>query len=275
MRFRRLIGDLIRKRNPLDIEHICIPIDVENFSSLKIAHVSDIHIPRPAFSPREIADAVKKQTPDIIFLTGDIMDGRLAFDGARISLLISLLLDIAPVFAVSGNHERGNNEYYRIWKTMLKLQGVHYLENDFCRLEKGGARFLILGVEDFSFRKIAEMDFSFLSDLVLFDQECLLMLHHKPYVWRGYFPADAPVPRVVFSGHAHGGQVGLPFFKRGLIAPHQGFFPKYVTGRYDYEDGSVEVVSRGLTSATRPIRINNKPHIPIVELVGSKIAVKN
>jgi len=269
MRLRQFIGDFVRKRNPLDIEHITIPIEntSSNFTVLRIAHLSDMHIPRCAFSPREIAGAVAKQNPDVIFLTGDMMDGRSRFDGPKISLLMSLLVEIAPIYAISGNHEKNNCEYYKIWRTMLELRGVHFMDNKVTRFEKDGVTFVIIGMKDINLRNVLELDFSFLCKVEVTDNECYLLLHHKPNIWRSYYPADAPIPDVVFSGHAHGGQVRIPFTKRGLIAPDQGIFPKYTSGLYRYSDGSKEVVSRGLASSTKPVRVNNKPHIPIVELV--------
>ena len=271
MKLRQLIGDFIRKRNPLDIEQIKIPIAgiSSDFTSLRIAHVSDVHIPRTAASPREIAAAVQTQNPDLIFLTGDMMDGRSAFDGPKLSLLIGFLLEIAPVYAISGNHEQKNRKYFRIWKTMLKLRGIHFIDNNMMRFEKEGVIFLIVGMKDTSVKKLFELDLDFLREIEVAEGECLLLLHHKPHLWRAYYPIDAPIPHVIFSGHAHGGQIGIPFIKRGLIAPNQGFLPKYVSGVYGYSDGSREVISRGLASSTRPIRVNNRPHIPIVELVSS------
>jgi len=269
MKLRRLIGDFIRKRNPLDIEHITIPIKniSPSFTSLKIAHISDIHIPRCAFSPRDIADAVGKQNPDVIFLTGDMMDGRSKFDGPKISSLIGLLMKIAPVYAISGNHERKNGEYYKIWRSMLELRGVYFMNNKTNRFEKEGVVFVITGMKDTSLRSVLDLDFSFLSEVEVTDGECYLLLHHKPNIWRSYYPADAPVPDIIFSGHAHGGQVRIPFIQRGLMAPDQGLFPKYTSGIYRYSDGSCEIISRGLASSTKPVRVNNHPHIPIVELV--------
>lgn len=270
MSVRGLIRDFIRKRNPLDIEHITLslPNAPSTFTSLKIAHVSDVHIPRSAFAPCVIAEAVRIQSPDVIFLTGDVMDGRSEFDGPKIAVLIDLLVKIAPTYAVSGNHERNKRGYFKIWQTMLALRGVHFMNNKFVRIEKEGMTFVIAGVRDMRVETMLEVELNFLSELEVADDECYLILHHKPHIWRSYYPTVPRIPDVVFSGHAHGGQVRLPFIKRGLLAPNQGFFPKYVSGLYRYPDGSREIVSRGLASSTRPVRINNRPHLPVVELVS-------
>ena len=274
MWFKRKIGDFIRKINPLEIEYIKIPVNAipgaNSFNSFKIAHVSDVHIPRTAFTPRYLAEAVKNQKPDIIFLTGDIMDGKSPFDGPKISLLISLLLKIAPVVAISGNHEVGYKKYEKIWKTMLKLRGVVFVDNSLINVDKEGKNFVIAGIKDFNPRKITNPDLSFLNEVKIADDDCFLLLHHRPNIWRNYYPENAPTPDIVFSGHAHGGQIRIPFTGRGIIAPNQGLFPKYISGLYEYPDGSKEIISRGLASVTTPVRINNNPHLIIVELFADK-----
>lgn len=270
MMLKRLVGDFIRKCNPLEVEQIIIPIDniSTNFTSLKIAHVSDVHIPRSAFSPHEISEILKKQAPDVIFLTGDMMDVASKFEAPKIALLTSLLMEIAPLYVISGNHERRKRGYEQIWETMLKLRGAYVMNDQVRRFEKEGVTFVVTGMRDINVNKILESDVSFLTEIEVATTECHLLLHHKPNIWRSYYPDDAPTPNVVFSGHAHGGQARIPFIKRGLIAPDQGLFPKYTSGLYAYSDGSVEVVSRGIASSTRPVRIGNKPHIPIVVLVS-------
>ncbi|MDF2804609.1 MAG: phosphoesterase, partial [Anaerocolumna sp.] len=69
---------------------------------------------------------------------------------------------------------------------------------------------------------------------------------------------------LVFSGHAHGGQFRIPFIG-GLVAPDQGFLPKYTSGRYD-KNNTVMYVSRGLGNSIIPIRIFNRPEIVVVKL---------
>lgn len=269
MKLIRLIGDFIRKRNPLDIEQVTILKEgiAASLTSLRVAHISDVHIPKCAFSPSEIASAIKRQKPDVIFLTGDMVDGRLKFDGPTIALFISLLMKIAPIYAVSGNHEKNNHEYYKIWKTMLELRGVYYIDDKVMRFKKDGVTFVVAGIGDIDKEDVWQFNSSFLTEIEIAPDECYFLLHHKPSIWRFYYPTTAPVPDVVFSGHAHGGQVVIPFINRGLLAPDQGLFPKYTSGLYQHSNGSKEVVSRGLASSTRPVRINNRPHMPIVELV--------
>ena len=69
---------------------------------------------------------------------------------------------------------------------------------------------------------------------------------------------------LVFSGHAHGGQIRLPFIG-GLIAPNQGILPKYTSDIY-LEGNTSMVVSRGLGNSIFPIRVFNRPEMVVVNL---------
>ena len=68
---------------------------------------------------------------------------------------------------------------------------------------------------------------------------------------------------LVFSGHAHGGQVRLG--NQGILAPGEGLLPRYTSGLYQMENTRM-VVSRGLGNSACPIRVFNPPHLPMVML---------
>ncbi|MBU5470579.1 hypothetical protein KQI85_09350 [Falcatimonas sp. MSJ-15] len=69
---------------------------------------------------------------------------------------------------------------------------------------------------------------------------------------------------LVLSGHAHGGQFRIPFIG-GLVAPNQGFFPKYTSGKYIVGNTQM-IVSRGLGNSIIPLRINNRPEVVVITL---------
>ena len=72
----------------------------------------------------------------------------------------------------------------------------------------------------------------------------------------------------VFSGHAHGGQIRLPFVG-GIYAPGQGLFPEYTEGVYT-EGKTNMIVSRGLGNSLFPLRVFNRPEIVVCELSKGK-----
>lgn len=85
--------------------------------------------------------------------------------------------------------------------------------------------------------------------------------HTGQKLFESYAACDVDL---IFSGHAHGGQFRLPLIG-GLIAPNQGFFPKYDAGMFSAHNTHM-VVSRGLGNSIIPFRINNRPEIILVEL---------
>ena len=92
----------------------------------------------------------------------------------------------------------------------------------------------------------------------------MVLLAHRPENIKCYlqYPFD-----LIVSGHAHGGQWRIPGLLNGLYAPHQGLFPRYAGGRYDF-DGATFLVSRGLArESTRVPRIFNRPELVIVDIL--------
>ncbi len=69
---------------------------------------------------------------------------------------------------------------------------------------------------------------------------------------------------LIFTGHAHSGQIVLPFIG-ALYAPDQGFMPKYTSGRF-VKDGTEMILSRGLGDSFFSWRINNTHEIVSVSL---------
>jgi predicted MPP superfamily phosphohydrolase len=92
-----------------------------------------------------------------------------------------------------------------------------------------------------------------------------ILLSHRPELFDLYSENSMDL---VFTGHAHGGQIRIPFIG-GLIAPDQGIFPKYSSGSYS-KDSTTMFVSRGLGNSIFPVRIFNRPEIVVVTLRNLK-----
>ena len=88
-----------------------------------------------------------------------------------------------------------------------------------------------------------------------------ILLSHRPELFETYVQNSM---NIVFSGHAHGGQVRLPFIG-GIIAPHQGVLPEYDAGVFTKDETNM-IVSRGIGDSIIPLRINNPPELVVVTL---------
>lgn len=69
---------------------------------------------------------------------------------------------------------------------------------------------------------------------------------------------------LVLTGHAHGGQFRFPFLG-GLVAPNQGFFPKF-TAALHKKGNTQMIISRGLGNSIIPLIIYNRPDLVVVTL---------
>ena len=91
--------------------------------------------------------------------------------------------------------------------------------------------------------------------------ELAVLLAHQPQHWDRYAAAGADL---VFSGHAHGGQMRLPLVG-GMFAPGQGVLPALTEG-VRTAGGSALVISRGLGNSTFPLRLFNRPEVVALTL---------
>ena len=95
----------------------------KSFDGYKIANISDLHSSYFGDNQEELINAIKDFEPDIIVLTGDIIDEN-NVDYQCVSKLLTGICDIAPIYSVSGNHEHSN---YRSHIKLKKLLTIHRL----------------------------------------------------------------------------------------------------------------------------------------------------
>ena len=229
------------------------------FSGFRIVQISDLHGEEFGENSERLIKHVRAQSPDIIALTGDIAD--FSTDMSVLERLIPQLVEIAPVFYVSGNHEWGSRTISKL-ESILTGNGATYLKNEYIPLEKDGSRIIICGVEDpNSWSDIKHPD-ELIDELrANYPDDVVLLLGHRNY-WVTEYP-DLDVS-VILCGHAHGGIVRIPFVG-GLLDTTHRLFPKYAAGIY--ESGNYQmVVSRGLSDSISVPRFLNTPELVTVEL---------
>jgi len=124
------------------IEDPSIP---ESFAGFKIVQLSDIHGACFGKGNSRLIKAVRRENPDIIALTGDLIS--CSFDLPVAEELIKELSDICHVYFVSGNHEYASGEHRSV-RDRLRNAGIEYLSNSYVLLEKDGESIVLAGIED-------------------------------------------------------------------------------------------------------------------------------
>ena len=236
-----------------------------SFDRYKIVVVSDLHNAEFGENNSTITELVEKEKPDIIALTGDLVDSNKT-DIQTAGELVKKLAEIAPCYYVTGNHEAWIGSQYQELEKILLDASVVVLHDKSVNLTKNNETIQLAGLDDPDFTdRDASVQQSMLEtklgNMNLTDDYCVL-LSHRPEAFDAYVSEGVDL---VLSGHAHGGQFRLPFIG-GIVAPNQGFLPKYDAGMY-FESNTTMIVSRGIGNSIIPIRFNNRPEIVSVELV--------
>ncbi len=249
------------QNNWVELEHITIKINnlPEGLHVLKIAHISDLHIPNNASDIDSLAKLVKNESPDIIVMTGDLIYKHKTIREKELGRFCRRMSDIARTYAVTGNHEAWNDT--EKWYEILDSNNVKVIDNSFDVYEKNGSSVIFMGLkEGFKYHDIFWKS-------VIEENVPKILLSHRPELFQDYCSGlNSVKPDIVFCGHAHGGQFRVPFINKGIYSPEQGIFPKYTSGLYESHNKTYMVVSRGLGNSAFRLRINNRVHIPVVTL---------
>ena len=234
------------------------------FMGCRIVHISDLHGHEYGEGSERLLARVREAEPELIFLTGDLIDRESHL--AMIPALAKGLASIAPTYYVTGNHEWDVGNVPTL-KNLLTQCGVTVLSNEYEVLERWGDRMILAGVDDpngYADQKTPEELYEEISAQV--PGETVLLLAHRNDRFDQYAHAGYDL---VFSGHAHGGIVRLPFTD-GLLGTNRKFFPTRTSGVYTVGESTL-FVSRGLGNNTSPIsgfRLFNRPEVAVVELAG-------
>ncbi len=235
------------------------------FDGLRIVQLSDLHAASFGKDQSALLSVVEALDADLVLITGDLIDRRRTINehGMRCALvLLSELAKRVPTIRVDGNHEALSPVGGR-FRALAERTGVQNVTGRGITVRKGEDHIVILGIPD-----IAAVGYD--EDLwrdtmhticAPYKNSFRIALSHRPHYFDDYEAEGLPL---VLSGHAHGGQVRLPFVG-GLYAPEQGVFPKYTAGIHG-EGRTKMAVSRGLGNSGFPLRFNNRPEVVVITL---------
>ncbi len=237
----------------LEVKLKNLPPELAGF---RLAQISDVHI-GPLLHKgwlTGIVDQVKSLKPDLVAITGDLVDGSVEELGEHVAPLARLSQDgAAPrgVWFVTGNHEyySGADE----WIAQLKTLEVTTLRNERRQIAPG---LWLAGIDDLSAhgnghrpdlpRALQGRDPS----------QPVVLLAHQP---KQFDEAAAQGVDLTLSGHTHGGQIWPFVWLVSLAQP-------YVAGLHE-KNGSQLYVSRGTGFWGPPLRIGAPPEITLLKLL--------
>jgi hypothetical protein len=226
-----------------------------------IVQLSDVHIGAFVGEPelRAAEELVRRAKPDLVVLTGDLLDNdpRLA---SQLGFLVRRLTPLSRhgVVAIAGNHD-----YFAGVVDVagaVQAAGGRMLQNDAMVLGAPGAGFALLGVDDVWARREGggpDLDRALAALPRLggrlapaLDLPRVLLCHNP-----SFFAEAAGQVALQMSGHTHGGQVNLGIRPADYLLPGG-----WVAGRYD-EKGSVLYVNRGFGTVGPPARLGAAPEV--------------
>ena len=255
----------IRKYN---IKNKKIP---DKFDGLKIIHISDVHSKIFGNNNEKVIQKVNKINPDIVIMSGDIIDKREKDIDKFINMYKEIYLKY-PVYYSIGNHERKLGYFkYKEYIEKLKELGVHVIINGKEKILKDDEEIIINALKfrenmqpkkltldrknkyiNYMYNKLKNID----------NTKFNILIAHDPENFKLYKELDIDL---VFSGHVHGGLIR--FGKNCLLSPRRKFFPKCSYGKTQ-EGATTIITSSGMGNASIPIRMFNRPEI--VEVILNK-----
>lgn len=187
-------------RRPLEVREEVIH---EHAQPCRLAYVSDIHLRRgrSRLLAGQVVEALERARPDVVLLGGDLVDQ--ASELSELIFLLGRLLELAPVFAIPGNHDVAVGE--DLVRESVETAGACWIAGRTVDFHHGERVVAISGPGG---------------------QPCpradvRVCCAHNPWIWKSVRDAGFDV---VLAGHLHGCQ-GAFWESGGRLYPGAFFYP--------------------------------------------------
>lgn len=230
-------------------------------SDVKITLITDLHSKIYGKNQEKLLSKIEEWGPDLICFSGDILDD-IEDEKGLIILLEGLKDKGIPMYYVTGNHEIKIGRLAYV-KNLFRSYGISVLDGQKEELSVRDNLIHIYGIDDpMAFKTKGDFVDELLKYKEITSENYSILLSHRPEYVQVYREINIDL---IMAGHAHGGQVRIPFVLNGLFSPQQGIFPKYAGGNYNLGKNNL-LVSRGLAKNVFLPRVFNPPEIVNITL---------
>ncbi|MEW6025983.1 MAG: metallophosphoesterase [Planctomycetota bacterium] len=231
--------------NRISITHLTLKSDkIKEGQTIRIVHLSDLHIEKEAYRELTVPELVKQEKPDLILLTGDYLNRNSGQEALKKFLEKLKACSKFGVYAVQGNFE--------MWfqsDAVFKELGIKLLDGESVALDINGSQVMITDVS----RGI--------------DMQAGYKIHISHYP--DFIPEISRAGADLYlCGHTHGGQVRMPFY--GALMTFSRLGKRYEMGYY--REGNMDAyVTRGIglePGALASARFLCPPEITVIDIEG-------
>lgn len=237
----------------------------DNFHGLKIVHISDIHYGTTINKDNlcELADKINITKPDLVLLTGDLIDKNITLTKDDINDITECMTKIN---ATLGKYIiMGENDYsYENFNTLIENIGFINLNDNYDTIYKDDNNYILLaGISSISNtdktleEKIAPA-YDYINNSEVKPIYTILMMHEPDLI----SDIDTDKFNLILAGHSHNGQVIIPFIG-GVILPDNA--KKYYKEYYKINNTNI-YISNGIGTSEFKFRFLNKPSFNLYRL---------
>lgn len=239
----------------------------------RIVLLADLHNSEFGKDNEKLINKILEQEPDIILIAGDLINQNEQDLSVALTLLSSLSDSGIPVYVSYGNHEIGyENNYHEDLKELYQSTGAKVLEFNYEDIEVNDQKIRLGGLfgyclaEKYLPAPAKEKEVRFLKEFQDTDLYTVFLCH-MPVTWILNNSLNEWNCDLVLCGHAHGGQIRIPFIG-GVYAPDQGYFVGKEEGLYySGNQNRIMALTRGLGNTDKIPRFNNVPEIMIIDII--------
>lgn len=238
----------------------------ENFNGFKIVHISDLHFGRvfDEQSLQKLVKSINEQKPDIVVLTGDLIDksANMTTDEAnKISSLLNKIEATTGKYAINGNNDLNFDE----WINIINNGGFKDLNNTYDTIYKDGYQSIFIAGASTTKDKLSINDklktsIDYLNSFEKDGPIYKILLIHEPDT---IDDLSVNTFNLILAGHSHAGQIRLPII--GPIMLPDGA-KKYHENHYKINNSDL-YISNGLGVSNYNFRLFNTPSYSLYRLV--------